>query len=97
MSITIDTTVVSAFTLSQNYPNPFNPATTIPFALAARTPVSLKVFDLLGSEVATIVDEEMSPGQYSRLFDASHIATGMYIYQLQAGTYVQSRAMMVVK
>jgi hypothetical protein len=71
-----------SFILKQNYPNPFNPSTTISFSLPIRSFVSLKVFDLLGRDVATILSEELSPGVYSRQWNAAAMPSGMYFYRL---------------
>ncbi len=84
--------------LLQNYPNPFNPVTTIRFTIppgAAHT--SLKVFDLLGREVATVVDEELSPGGHSVGFDGSGLASGVYIYRLRWGAGTETRRMVVLR
>lgn len=70
------------FELFQNYPNPFNPATTISYQLSANSKVSLKVYNLLGQEVMTLVDGEKLPGYYQEQFDARTLASGMYVYQL---------------
>ena len=72
------------FSLNQNYPNPFNPSTTISFSLPSQSFVSLKVFDALGREVATLVSEEMSAGSYSRQWNAATMSSGIYFYRLQA-------------
>lgn len=88
---------VKEFALFQNFPNPFNPTTTISFTIPHPSPVILKVYDILGREVATLVNGQMSPGRYERTFDASALASGVYIYRLQAGTFVQTRKLMVVK
>jgi len=87
----------NAFVLEQNYPNPFNPTTTISFSLPTRSSVSLKVFDMLGREVSTIVSEEMSAGSYARQWNASAFASGIYFYRLQAGSFVQTRKLVLVK
>lgn len=86
-----------AFDLLQNYPNPFNPTTNIEYRIANREFVSLKVFDVLGREVATLVDEVKQPGNYSITFDAPHLSSGIYVYQLSAGSQMQSRKMMLVR
>ncbi len=86
-----------AFELGQNYPNPFNPTTTIKFALPHRTDVSLKVFDLLGREVATLVSGVKNAGSYEVEFNAKNLASGMYIYQLKAGNFVSTKKMMLMK
>ena len=70
--------------LFQNYPNPFNPTTTLSYELTTDSRVSLKVFDLLGREVATVIDENQAAGYYKKTFDASRLSSGVYIYQLIA-------------
>ena len=83
--------------LSQNYPNPFNPNTVISYQLPASGLVSLKVYDLVGREVATLVDAQMNAGNHTVNFDASRLSSGMYIYRLQAGNNIQTRKMMLIK
>ncbi len=97
------------FVLYQNYPNPFNPTTTIKFEIPLSPPllqgeseaiafVTLKVYDILGNEVATLVNEEKQPGVYEVEFDAFIcFASGMYFYKLQAGTFVQTKKMILAK
>jgi len=85
------------FELFQNYPNPFNPSTTIRFSLPQRSYVMLKVFDVLGREVATLVDEELNQGEHSVVFDAKGLPSGVYFYRLQSGKFVQQRKMVLVK
>ncbi len=85
------------FQLEQNYPNPFNPSTTITYQLPTTSNVSLKVFDMLGREVATLVNERQNAGQYQVRFDATRLASGMYFYRLQAGGYIETKKMMLVK
>ncbi len=85
------------FRLEQNFPNPFNPTTTIQYSLPQRSNVTLKVYDVLGNEVATLVNEEKGRGIYSVNFDASQLASGIYFYHLQAGFYVQTRKMILIK
>jgi hypothetical protein len=91
------------FALSQNYPNPFNPTTTIEFSLARAVPVELKIYDLLGREVATLIDgNAMNPGRYMMRWDGRNrygqsVATGVYFYRLVAGDFVQSKKMVLVK
>jgi len=85
------------FKLSQNYPNPFNPTTTINFSIPKQTDVSLKVYDVLGKEVAELVNKEMSTGSYKVDFDASNISSGIYFYKITAGSFVQSRKMILIK
>ena len=85
------------FTLSQNYPNPFNPSTTIRYALPARTRVTLTVFNTLGQQVATLAEGEMEAGHHDVTFDASKLASGLYLYRLRAGDYVQTRRLLLLK
>ena len=85
------------FALSQNYPNPFNPTTMISFDLPLRTYVSLKVFDVLGREVSTIDSGEFQAGTYTRQWNASAFAGGVYFYRMQAGKFVQTKKLVVVK
>lgn len=85
------------FELMQNYPNPFNPSTVISYQLAVNSDVSLKVYNLLGQEVATLVDSRMSAGAHSVKFDASRLASGVYIYRIEAGQFSQTKKMMLIK
>lgn len=97
-----DSGLPAEFTLGQNYPNPFNPVTTITFAVpgtSARTlhATSLQVFDVLGRPVATLVDDTRAPGIYSVTFDASHLASGVYLYRLTMDGFTATRRMMLLK
>ena len=83
--------------LSQNYPNPFNPVTEISYTIPNNEVVSLKVFNLLGQEVATLVNKEQPAGEYKVNFDATRMASGVYLYRLQAGNLIQVRKMTVLK
>jgi agarase len=85
------------FALRQNYPNPFNPSTTIRFSLPNREHVTLKVFDVIGREVATLVDEKLNPGEHSVVYDAKSLSSGLYICRLQVGQHVQQIKMEMVK
>jgi len=92
------------YALMQNYPNPFNPTTAIEFTVgvvSGRSPVAstvrLAVYDMLGREVAVLVDEKKEPGTYQVRFDASGLATGMYVYRLSIGDFVESRKMLIVR
>ncbi len=89
--------VVTEYALEQNYPNPFNPATQIRFALPERGHVNLMVYDLLGRRVATLVNENLSPGWHEVTFDAARLSSGVYIYRIEADNYVETRQMMFVK
>jgi len=83
--------------LEQNYPNPFNPSTTIQFTLPSRSFVSLKVFAVIGREVATIVSEELSAGSYSRTWNAANMSSGIYFYRLQAGTFTETKKLILLR
>lgn len=89
--------VVSNYKLEQNYPNPFNPSTTINFQIPSASKVSLKVYDVLGREVETLVNENKQAGKYSINFNADKLASGVYLYKLQAGNYIDSKKMILIK
>ncbi|MBI3195177.1 MAG: T9SS type A sorting domain-containing protein [Ignavibacteriae bacterium] len=92
-----DDLIPSQFTLSDNYPNPFNPTTKISFSIPAMSFVSIKIFDVLGKEVATIVNEELSAGNYTQEWNAQGIESGVYFYQIQAGTYVETKKLILLR
>jgi hypothetical protein len=83
--------------LQQNFPNPFNPSTTIEYLLPVKCRVTLKVFDLLGQEIAVLVNAVESPGRKSLAFNAGGLATGVYYYRLQAGDYVTSKKLLLLR
>lgn len=85
------------FVLQQNYPNPFNPSTKIQFAIPQRSFVTLKVYSMLGEEVATLVNDQIEPGEYSATFNADGLASGVYFYTLATGTSFISKKMMLVR
>lgn len=92
-----ETVVPSTFSLSQNYPNPFNPSTTIAFDIPSAGVVSLTVFDLLGRQVTTLVNDHLQPGQYQTTWNATGMPSGVYLYRLQAGGFVQTRKLILQK
>lgn len=92
-----DGILVNDYSLEQNYPNPFNPTTNIKFSLQKSSFVSLKVYNILGQEVATLINREMQNGVFTVDFDASGLTSGLYIYKLQAGEYSSSKKMMLIK
>ena len=85
------------FTLKQNFPNPFNPSTNISFSIPSKSFVSLKIFDLLGREVATIVSEEISAGYYTREWNATNMPSGIYFYRIQAGSFTGTKKLILLK
>jgi hypothetical protein len=89
--------IAEGFALSQNYPNPFNPNTTISFTIPVSERVQLSVYNVLGQRVATLVNDVMPAGTHSVNFNAANLASGVYIYQIQTGSYVNSRTMMLIK
>ncbi len=90
-------TDVAEYSLQQNYPNPFNPTTVINYQIPKDGLVTLKVYDVLGREVATLINEHQQAGRYNINFDASNLPSGVYIYQIRAGDYNQSRKMLLIK
>jgi hypothetical protein len=86
-----------AFALDQNYPNPFNPSTKIQFEIPEAGFVTLKVYDLLGQEVASLVNGQLEPGRYRAEFDAANLPSGIYFYRLQAGDFTEAKEMIVLK
>jgi hypothetical protein len=87
----------TSFVLEQNYPNPFNPSTEISYTVPSRTHVTLTVFNVLGIKVANLVNGEKEAGNYNVLFDANNLASGIYFYRLQAGNFLQTKKMVLLK
>ncbi len=86
-----------SYSLSQNYPNPFNPSTKITYSIATAGMVSLKIYDILGREITTLVNEEKPVGKFEVNFNANHLASGVYFYQIKAGSFIQSKKMILLK
>ena len=86
-----------AYALMQNYPNPFNPSTTIQFALPKDGRVSIKIFNLLGKHIATLIDGYQYAGYHEVTFNADSFASGIYFYQMTAGSVVQTKKMLLMK
>ncbi len=91
------TEVPSSFSLFQNYPNPFNPSTVISYQLSVNSPITLKVYDVLGRLVKTLIDERQTAGLHSVTFNASGWSSGVYFYRLTAGNFVNTKKLMLVK
>jgi hypothetical protein len=83
--------------LNQNYPNPFNPSTTISFSIQSKSFVTLKIFDVIGRDVATLVSEELPAGNQLRQWNAEKLSSGIYFYRLQAGTFVETKKLVLLK
>jgi hypothetical protein len=83
--------------LAQNYPNPFNPATSIKFSLPKQSHVKLVIYDVLGKEIATLVNDELKAGVYNKTFDGSNFASGVYFYRIDAGDFTDVKKMVLVK
>jgi hypothetical protein len=89
--------IPAIYSLSQNYPNPFNPVTKINFALPKSGLVTLKVYDMLGREVAQIINETRVAGNYEVEFNASALSSGTYFYRLESNGFIDTKKMMVIK
>ncbi|MFZ2322492.1 MAG: T9SS type A sorting domain-containing protein [Ignavibacteriaceae bacterium] len=89
--------IPSKFELSQNYPNPFNPVTRIQYSVNSMELVSLKIYDILGNEVATLVNKEQPAGRYELMFNADELSSGIYFYKLQSGSLIQTKKMILLK
>ncbi|MDQ3019997.1 MAG: T9SS type A sorting domain-containing protein [Bacteroidota bacterium] len=93
----ISNSIPLEFKLDQNYPNPFNPETVISYQLAVNSFVTLKVYDVIGKEVITLVNEKKSPGKYSVEFDGSNLSNGIYFYKIESGKFVSTKKMLLIK
>jgi hypothetical protein len=83
--------------LSQNYPNPFNPTTKIKFDIVRAGDVKIVVYDVMGREVQTVLNERLQPGTYEASFDASQLTSGVYFYKITAGDFLQTKKMLMIK
>jgi hypothetical protein len=95
--VSTDVQAPHTFALQQNYPNPFNPSTTISFSLPSRSFVSLKVIDVMGHDVATLISEEMPAGNFARQWNASSLPSGVFFYRLQAGLFSETRKLVLLR
>jgi len=91
------TTIPAVFSLDQNYPNPFNPVTSIKYSIPKQTLVKLIVYDVIGREVTTLVNNELKPGNYETTFDATNLASGVYFYRIEAGNFTDVKKMVLIK
>jgi hypothetical protein len=85
------------YTLSQNYPNPFNPVTTIKYTVPHKSFITIKIFNVLGKEITTLVNDEKSPGVYELTWNAGNLPSGVYFYRLQNGSFIDTRKMILMK
>ena len=90
-------TMIKDFELSQNYPNPFNPTTVIDYTIPKDAHVTLKIYDVLGREVETLINENEQVGRYKVNFDGARLASGVYFYRLAAGSHVITKKMLLLK
>jgi hypothetical protein len=95
--VEVDFKSLASYLLEQNYPNPFNPSTVISYQLPVSSDLVLKVFDVLGNEIATLVNEEKPAGEYEVEFDAARLTSGIYFYQLRAGDFTQVKKMILLR
>ncbi|PIQ09889.1 MAG: hypothetical protein COW71_04690 [Ignavibacteriales bacterium CG18_big_fil_WC_8_21_14_2_50_31_20] len=92
-----DNTIPNTFSLSQNYPNPFNPTTIIQYSIKEVSNVKLRVYDMLGREVKTLVNQQQSAGRYNIEFNAANLSSGVYFYRIEAGNFVASKKLLLLK
>ena len=93
----ISTAIPSAYSLSQNYPNPFNPRTVIRFQLSVVGLTALKIYDIMGREIQTLVNEKLQPGTYEATFDGSNLSSGTYFYKLTSGDFTMTKRLTLIK
>jgi hypothetical protein len=89
--------ILSGFSLKQNYPNPFNPSTTIGFSIPNETFVTIKIYDILGNEIAVLVNDTKLAGKYDILFDTNGLTSGVYYYQMSAGNFIDTKKLLLLK
>jgi hypothetical protein len=89
--------IPNMYVLEQNYPNPFNPSTTISFGIENKSNVNLTVINLIGEQVAVVLNEEMESGYHQVQFNATNLPSGVYFYQLKAGNFVETKKMVLLK
>lgn len=89
--------IPKSYSLSQNYPNPFNPRTTINYSIPQDRLVTLSIYDVLGNEVAQIENGKKVAGNYSYTFDASKLTSGIYLYRIRSGSFVETKKMLLLK
>lgn len=95
--VTDEELLPTVYKLEQNYPNPFNPSTIIKFAIPERANVNIKIYDILGGEITMLINQEMDAGWYELKFNADNYSSGIFIYRMQAGNYISTKKMLMVK
>ncbi|MBS1492619.1 MAG: T9SS type A sorting domain-containing protein [Bacteroidetes bacterium] len=93
----LNSTIAKEYSLSQNYPNPFNPSTLISFSIPQNGFVTLKVYDISGKEITTLLNRNMTTGSYSVEFNAAALSSGVYFYRLESNNFAETKKMMLVK
>jgi hypothetical protein len=93
----ISTEIPSEYSLGQNYPNPFNPITNVKFSIINAGDVKIVVYDLMGREMQTLVNEKLKPGKYEVMFDGSMLASGVYFYRMIANNYSETKKLIILK
>jgi hypothetical protein len=89
--------VPAEFKLFENYPNPFNPSTTFRYSIPTQSKVIIKVYDVIGNEIETLMDEQKSVGTYELTWNAENLPSGVYFYQLKAGDYISTKKMVLLR
>jgi enterochelin esterase family protein len=97
VGVSDEESIPEEYFLSQNFPNPFNPTTTIKYSVPENSLVTLKIFDIIGNEVETLVNEEKSVGWYEIKLNANNLASGVYFYQIRAGSFIETKKMLLLK
>lgn len=95
--VSFESKIPAGYSLEQNYPNPFNPKTTITYTLSEQQQVLIEVFDIMGHKVSTLIDKFQQPGTHHVTLDATNLSSGVYIYRISAGDFIQSRTMLLIK
>ncbi|MEJ2242848.1 MAG: T9SS type A sorting domain-containing protein, partial [Candidatus Bathyarchaeota archaeon] len=97
VTIVVNNKIINDYRLSQNFPNPFNPSTKIEYSIPQSSQIQIKVFDVLGNEIKTLINEEKPSGAYELTWNAENLPSGVYFYQMRAGGFVQTRKMILLK
>ncbi|MGE5797096.1 MAG: T9SS type A sorting domain-containing protein [Ignavibacteria bacterium] len=97
LELTVSLNMPVKFSLGQNYPNPFNSVTTISFSIPSKSYVMLKIFDVLGKEISILISKEMNPGVYTQQWDAAGFPSGVYFYSLEAGSFSETKKLILLR